>query len=188
MSYTTPAQAAKTIRAALKAQLGANARHISVRAQSYSMGSSIRVDIKSMRFSKADVERIAREQEHVRRCEATGEILNGGNQYVWVDYTRECIAPLVAHVEARLRSVESDPGLCVTIAGVAHFVSDRGYVYSIDADPRSVPSGIPSAAKQIALAILSGDLDAAACAVELDMAAEAGHDVTDAMIRVTEAA
>jgi len=93
---TMSAQAAKTIRTALKTELGLNSRRVSVRADSYSMGSSVYVKIKDHTVSFAAVEEIAKRSEHVRRCETTGEILSGGNTYVTVEWSREARVELAA--------------------------------------------------------------------------------------------
>ena len=80
---------AAEIRATLKARHGWNARQVSVRASYYSMGSSIDVTIKDPAISLPTVKAIAEGAEHIRRCEATGEILGGGNRYVSVRYSHE---------------------------------------------------------------------------------------------------
>lgn len=67
------AEAAKVIRERIKRELGATSRQVSVRASSYSMGSSIHVKVRDAGIRLMSV-------EHVDRCEATGEILNGGNR------------------------------------------------------------------------------------------------------------
>lgn len=47
--------------------------------------SSIQIDIKTL-VSKSAVKAIAQKYEKIDRCEATGEILAGGNTFVFVDY------------------------------------------------------------------------------------------------------
>ena len=103
--YTTEAQAAQAIRLALKAK-GWGQKHVSVRSHGYSMGGSVRVTIKSPDVDLAECTRIAKEQQHVRYCEYSGEVLSGGNRHVFVDYSRECEALLARrHVEALLDAV-----------------------------------------------------------------------------------
>lgn len=86
-TYETPAEAAKAIRQQIKCELGLTARQVSVRSDSYSMGSSIDVRIKTAEAAKHfdRIEQIASGKESVSRCEVTHEILNGGNRYVHVE-------------------------------------------------------------------------------------------------------
>jgi hypothetical protein len=103
MAYKSVAEAAAEIRAALKAK-GWNSRVVSVRSESYSMGSSINIEIKSLAVSKAEVEEVANKQESIRYCEYSGEILSGGNRYVHVRYSHQAIeaaaAPWIPQFEA----------------------------------------------------------------------------------------
>lgn len=78
----TPAQLVKT---ALK-DAGIDTKLISVVYHSYSMGSSIKITLKSFEIDRDAVEKVAQAYEDIRKCEATGEILGGGNQYVQVSY------------------------------------------------------------------------------------------------------
>lgn len=89
MAYETATEAAARIRAAYKAK-GWSSRMIGVRADQYSMGSTIRVEIKDPRIRKRDAEEIANTAERISRCEMTGEILSGGNRFVDVEHSREC--------------------------------------------------------------------------------------------------
>lgn len=177
---TTKNDRAKAIRSQLKTELGANARQISVRVSSYSLGCTIRVLVKSARFGLADVDRIARAHENLRRCEYSGEILMGGNAYVDVEYAREATATLTAYLEARLDALA--PGEVAPVGGLNVAIDADGYVRSVDGKLRCY--GTAFGAHQIATAILNGAVDLRAAAVELDRAQVAGHDVTDAMARV----
>lgn len=86
MTYVPVADAAKQIRGALKSELGLTQRDVSVRAQSYSMGSSIKVRLRSNKATLAQVEAIANKHQDVHYDEASGEILSGGNRFVSVEY------------------------------------------------------------------------------------------------------
>jgi len=88
-TYTTAAEDTARIRAELKARHGWNSRDISVRAENYSMGSAISIQVRKPDIPLAPVQAIAEGAEHIRRCEVTGEILSGGNQYVTVRYSDE---------------------------------------------------------------------------------------------------
>jgi hypothetical protein len=87
MSYTTCAQSAAKIRAAYKAQ-GWTPRQISVRADSYSMGSAVRIRVKDGSIPLHLAKSIAEPEEHIRR-DGFGEILAGGNRYIDVSLTEE---------------------------------------------------------------------------------------------------
>jgi len=96
--YRTPAEDAATIRAELKRR-GWSSRQVSVRSDSFSMGSSITVTIKAAGIPLATVREIAERAEHIHRCEVTGDILGGGNRYVSVHFDRT----LLASVAVRFR-------------------------------------------------------------------------------------
>ena len=77
----TPAQ---NLRAALKAA-GYKASAISVRSRH----GSLNVAIKDKAIALDNVEEIANGFSNVRRCEASGEILSGGNTFVFVQYAEK---------------------------------------------------------------------------------------------------
>ena len=85
---TSAAEAAKIIRNALKA-LGISSRKVSVRAENYSMGSSVHVWIKDPTVKLATVRAIAQEQERIDRCPITGDILSGCNRFIHIGYSGE---------------------------------------------------------------------------------------------------
>lgn len=125
------AEAAAEIRAALKAK-GWSTRAVSVRAESFSMGSAIRVEIKSADVPIGDVEAIAKGQERIDRCEFSGEILNGGNRYVTVSYSSEARAALAARfiepVEKALASLPAgDTSRLIPVEGTELLVGRDGY-------------------------------------------------------------
>lgn len=82
---------AKTVRAALKKELGLNARAVSVRTSH----STIRVRIHDPKASLDAVREIAKRVESIDRCEATGEILLGGNTYTDVAFSDKAISATV---------------------------------------------------------------------------------------------
>ena len=90
-TYVSTAEHAKQIRHQLKTELGLTQKDVSVRAHSYSMGASIYVTLKTTRGSLDAVSAIARQHEHVRYCEVSGDILSGGNTYVQVRYDRDVL-------------------------------------------------------------------------------------------------
>ena len=93
-------QAAATLRAQYKAA-GWNARMVSVRTSYFSMGSSLRVTVRSADVDFAKAKAMAENVERISRCEITGEILSGGNRYVHVDMSEECQQAVAArHLDA----------------------------------------------------------------------------------------
>jgi hypothetical protein len=94
--YIPDAEHAATIRAKLKAA-GINSRQVSVRVTS---GGSIRATIRDLKVRKAVVTEAGAAHEHIDRDCATGEILSGGNRFVFIDYddavVRDAAAP-IAH-------------------------------------------------------------------------------------------
>ena len=78
---------AKEIRSELKKELGLNSRNVSVRCPHYGC---IRVEVKNKDTQKhyEAIKAIAKKYEKVDRCESTGEILSGGNTYIFVDKYR----------------------------------------------------------------------------------------------------
>ena len=78
------------IRADLKAA-GIPARAVSVRVSDAGYSTSVRVNIKDISIDRAVVEKIAYRHRDVSYDERSGEILSGGNTYVWVDYDYDTI-------------------------------------------------------------------------------------------------
>lgn len=120
MAETTTEHAAE-IRAAFKA-LGWSSRKVSVRADHFSMGSSIDVTIKDPCVSTTKAKAIAEGAQSIRRCEISGEILGGGNRYVHVRHSRECEAAMaekwIEPLRAALASIpEGDTSRIASIEG-----------------------------------------------------------------------
>nr|DAV45700.1 MAG TPA: Large polyvalent protein associated domain 29 [Caudoviricetes sp.] len=68
---------------------GYNNRRVSVRFSGYS---AIYVTIKELAINKKEIENIAMKYESYSRDERTGEILSGGNTFVFVDYDYRLVA------------------------------------------------------------------------------------------------
>lgn len=81
--YITAKEKAAAIRKELK-KLGVTNRQVSVRSRNSGYDEAIDVTIKDLKVNKAKVEAIANRYEYIRRCEYSGEILSGGNTYVFV--------------------------------------------------------------------------------------------------------
>ena len=75
----------KAMKAALK-KAGIDTRYISIRHKWCGYSESYSVEIKSETIDREKVKRICKAFEEVDRDERSGEILMGGNTYVWVEY------------------------------------------------------------------------------------------------------
>lgn len=71
------------------AKAGIDIKQISVRHRWCGYSESYWVEIKSRDIDRELVRKICSQFEEVDRDERTGEILMGGNTYVWVDYCWE---------------------------------------------------------------------------------------------------
>lgn len=72
---------AQALKKELKAK-GYNLKDFSIRTNAYEM----RIKIKNVEINKTTIEEIARKYEHVDYDERLGEILAGGNEFVFVEY------------------------------------------------------------------------------------------------------
>jgi len=110
---------AKNLRADLKAN-GHNARRVSVR-----YNGSLYLTIRQRGLSSDAAESIANKFESVSRCEASGEILSGGNTFVFTNYADKLVDEVAAEIEEEvaavfkeLESYDVHTGNTFTIAGV----------------------------------------------------------------------
>ena len=129
-SYVSTRDHAAQLRAALKSK-GWNSRDVSIRADSYSLGSSIRVVIKNPAVPLHVVKRLAETHENIHRDEH-GEILGGGNRFVDVSYSTAAIEILARqHIEAletaetALRTARENA--LIPIGSTGHFL---GHAYN----------------------------------------------------------
>lgn len=112
---------ATDIRAKLKTY-GYTSRDVSVKSDYYSMGSSIRIKIKNPKVPSALVKLVAEAHEDISR-DQFGDILSGGNRFVFVSYTSEAeaalAAPYLAAVKAALAELAlGDDSRLIDIEGV----------------------------------------------------------------------
>jgi hypothetical protein len=124
----TTAERSKAIRAELKRRAGLTSRDVSVVSDVYSGGSSIRIAVKNPAVSTRFVKAIAEAHESIRR-DHFGDILEGGNRFVFVNYSaavmdvfRARYLPAVTAAMA-LRDGESDTSLIP--------IGDTGYLVGL---------------------------------------------------------
>jgi hypothetical protein len=118
----TTTDASALIRAALKAK-GWNSRKISIRTEYASLMSAIRIKVLDPSIPIAVVREIALRFEEVRRGPG-GEILNGANRYVDVEYAGPAYVALVKEICEQI----PEDGSTVEIRGYrVRFDRDCGY-------------------------------------------------------------
>jgi hypothetical protein len=157
---------AKAVRAAIKSQLGHNSKVVSVT----SSGGSVNVTIKSPNVSLSKVSEIAKAFARVSYCESSGEVLSGGNTFVFVDYS-DCVLKQVAALVLPLLPTDNT---LTDIAGVSAFFKYENYSFrradSVNWQQSSFPQ---SAARQIATMIMSDEKFADLCLAHFQAAEKA---------------
>jgi len=145
-TYKPVAAESKEIRKAYKA-LGWSSKMISVRSESYSMGSSINVIVKHPAVDLEQARAIAEGKEDIDRCKITGEILNGGNRYVHFNTDDEAIGnyfleqyrEVAERLLGRLDGMENGESINLDIfpcaEGQAYIKRDDQYRYRLDIWP-----------------------------------------------------
>lgn len=121
-------EAAQELRAELKAR-GWSSRDVSVRVKPCTYSRAIDIVIKRVDISKKEVEGLAGKYESVRRCEASGEILSGGNTYVSVTYDWKLKEKMVKGI------------MPACIEALKQANENRGYVYKVDGTDFTVAVG-----------------------------------------------
>ncbi len=138
-AYQTTTDRAAIIRKELKSKHGWTSRDVSVRADYYSMGSSIRVVIKNADVQKDAVKAIAEAHESIDR-DAYGDILSGGNRYVDVSYNQDACDVLRARTIDVVRKAAAElatvsENCMVDIDGTPYLLGNgqhgRSYGFSI---------------------------------------------------------
>lgn len=106
------------IRAELKAE-GIPARAVSVRVSDAGYETAVRVKIKDIGVDRAVVERIANRYREVDRDERSGEVLAGGNTFVFVDYDYDVLKSATEKYMAQAQEIidsNKEPGVGVDAA------------------------------------------------------------------------
>ena len=102
------------IRATLKSE-GYAPRDFSVRVRDCGYSTSANVTIKNPEIRSADVERLLSKFESIDRDERTGEILEGGNCYLFVDYERGIFDAPAQEMAATAEGILREAGECIRI-------------------------------------------------------------------------
>ena len=90
--YKDIKEKAKELRAILKKEMGVNAKQVSVKSSCCGYSDKLDIKIKDLTVNKNKVEELANTFDKVDRCEASGEILQGGNTYVFVEFDWETVS------------------------------------------------------------------------------------------------
>jgi len=127
---------AAQIRNTLKKAHGWSSRQVSVRAEYFSMGASIEVQVKDPAIPLPVVKAVAEQAESIRRCEISGEILSGGNRYVSVRYSHEAQQAIGARyleaVEAAIARLSPEhPSLLELIGDTGFLVGRRDWLLTL---------------------------------------------------------
>ena len=99
------AEVAREIRNELKRRFGWTRYHVSVRTFDHGPDEAVRSRVKAAGVPLRRVLRVARQFEHIRRCEYSGDILEGGNRVVSVSLDREVLAPFLRPLRQRLEAL-----------------------------------------------------------------------------------
>ena len=120
---------AKIIREALKSELNLNRTKVSVRSPYYGC---VNVEVHDATADYDAVKEIAKRQKSISRCEASGEILCGGNTFIFVEYSERAQATVLAERADDIAAIKtaalglSEEGLYGTdVAGI--FINIDGY-------------------------------------------------------------
>mgnify|MGYP001564267164 FL=1 len=129
----TTTEHAAEIRETLKREHSWTSRQVSVRAEHYSMGSSIHVEVKDPAIPLPVVKAVAEKAEDIRR-DGFGEILSGGNRYVSVRYSSEAMTIIGRrYADAVQRAVNAIDGARVLrpVEGTPFFVGQGNYGFGL---------------------------------------------------------
>jgi hypothetical protein len=125
-TLTTTKEAAAQLRQQFKRR-GYNSRDISIRMEQYSLGSTIHIEIKTPKLPLPAVKAICKQAEHVRYCEASGEILSGGNRFVEIHRSRELSEILARrHVQAVENALDELDQLETPTSQLVHILGTNG--------------------------------------------------------------
>lgn len=143
----------KEIRAALKTKLGYNSRQVSVKERQGGLSWSFTLTVRDASVNLKKVEEFAKGNEDIDRCQASGEILSGGNTFMFVRVTEEVEAAwaekYINEVESGLASLEASKFNSARINDRVSIFSDDYWV-TVYVDGRGGMRFAPKSAKAIA--------------------------------------
>jgi len=84
-NYLSITEKAKIVRKSLK-EIGITSKQVSVKSSYCGYSDKLSINIKDLSISKQTIEGIAKKFEEYERDERSGEILEGGNTYVFIDF------------------------------------------------------------------------------------------------------
>lgn len=105
MTYTAPKEIATKIRKLLAAE-GIPARSVIVRSDN----NSVNVTIKDAAIGSDKVRAIAGQFEKIDRCQVSGEILSGGNTYIFAKHDWELVAVVEKYVAGKFAAEVATKG------------------------------------------------------------------------------
>jgi hypothetical protein len=79
-------ETAKAVRQLIKKELNLSSRQVSVTNQYGGTSSAVYVNVKKLDIDLKPIEKLTDQFENYDRDQATGEILMGGNTYIFVQY------------------------------------------------------------------------------------------------------
>ena len=95
-------------------ELGYNSRQVSVHNRAAGYSSALVVTVRDASISLETIENAVNVFEKIDRCQASGEILSGGNTYVNVEYSdaaeAQIAAPFIAAVEKTIPTIAGNTG------------------------------------------------------------------------------
>lgn len=141
---------AATVRNALKSELGLNSKAVSVRQD---RGRSVYVTIKVPGVSLQRVTAIAERSESISRCAHSGDILGGGNTFVFVNYASGLFAAQRAELTETFGALAYGHGHQVT-ASIYVYREDREvFGVMVEGEPTARAYGADGAARLAAFAV-----------------------------------
>lgn len=129
---------AKEVKEFLKSK-GIETRNIRV-----SSGSSIEVKLLDPKLDFDQIEALLKEEfESYQRDEATGEILSGGNTFVFIDYDYDLVKQIQEELRPTIRPfLETCSGTWDMPALVRHYVETQSFDYNVRIVKRAIQEGL----------------------------------------------
>ena len=123
MKYLSDKEKKRIIRQSIKKELGLNSRDVGVRGRTGGISSSINILIKSAEALKHrdNILKIANGQQSIDR-DQFGEILSGGNTYVFVEVEKSAYQSKIEDATEMLKKLVKNEGQRVTKNGIEYVI------------------------------------------------------------------